>query len=92
MTIFFCNKGTSDEKLKRYRDFERYEPSPETQAVINAKYKAMEVVELLLNLEFNTRLEVILIYVFINKLGDNVINKIIRIFVICNIPFALKLS
>ena len=44
--------------LKRYRQYERFEASPETQAVVDVKHRAMEVVELLLNLELNTRLEV----------------------------------
>ena len=47
----------------------------------------MEVVELLLNLEFNTRLEVILICVFIIKL--DVINKIIRL---CDLQYLSTLS
>ena len=36
----------------------------------------MEVVELLLNLEFNTRLEVILICVLSSNLNDHVMDKI----------------
>ena len=50
--------GASDEVVKSYRTTWRFDPSPETQAVVDAKFQAMETVDLLLNMEFNTRLEV----------------------------------
>ncbi|CAH1798712.1 unnamed protein product [Owenia fusiformis] len=53
-------KGFSKESQKMvtmYRNKERFEKSPETKAVVDAKYQAMEVLDLLLSLQFNTRLE-----------------------------------
>lgn len=44
--------------ITKYRAEGRFEPNWENQAIVDAKYKAMEVIELLLNLEFNNRLEV----------------------------------
>ena len=44
--------------ISEYRAKGRFEPNRENQAIVDAKYKAMQVVDLLLNLEFNSRLEV----------------------------------
>ena len=44
--------------IREYRAKGRFEPNRENQAIVDAKYKAMQVVDLLLNLEFNSRLEV----------------------------------
>ena len=60
---FFISPGASDEVVKSYRTTWRFEPSPEAQAVVNAKFQAMETVDLLLNMEFNTRLEVSILHV-----------------------------
>ncbi|ELT91343.1 hypothetical protein CAPTEDRAFT_201920 [Capitella teleta] len=43
--------------VNMYRLKQRYEPSAETKAIVNAKYQAMSVLDLLLTFQFNTRLE-----------------------------------
>ncbi len=42
----------------RYRMYERFEPSVETEVLVNAKYKALLFVELMIKIQSNTRLEV----------------------------------
>ncbi|XP_070538210.1 inositol 1,4,5-trisphosphate-gated calcium channel ITPR3-like [Ptychodera flava] len=46
-----------DDALTYYREKQRFEQSPETKAVVDAKLMAMEVVDLFFNSSFNTRLE-----------------------------------
>ncbi|CAC5372100.1 unnamed protein product [Mytilus coruscus] len=46
-----------DEVLKNFRQHERYHPSQETQAVVDAKCQALEVLDLFFNFIFNVRLE-----------------------------------
>ncbi|CAH1798283.1 unnamed protein product [Owenia fusiformis] len=53
-------KGYSKEAqmvVARYRDKERYDMAPETSAIVDAKYQAMQVLDLLMTYQFNTRLE-----------------------------------
>nr|XP_006825393.1 PREDICTED: inositol 1,4,5-trisphosphate receptor type 1-like [Saccoglossus kowalevskii] len=45
------------EVLQHYRSKLRFEQSPEAKAVVDAKYMAMEVVDLFLNFRFNERLD-----------------------------------
>ncbi|KAI0213921.1 Inositol 1,4,5-trisphosphate receptor type 3, partial [Lamellibrachia satsuma] len=40
-----------------YRAEARFQQSPETKAIVDAKYQAMRVMDLFLNFQFNTRLE-----------------------------------
>ncbi|KAK2148285.1 hypothetical protein LSH36_505g01003 [Paralvinella palmiformis] len=62
-----------DDVLKRYRETTRYQENPETQAIVDAKYQAMEVVDLFFNYRFNIRLELLLylcdIYFSLNQLA-----------------------
>ena len=44
--------------LDAYRNKTRYLESPETKAICDAKYQAMEVLDLFFNMRFNVRLEV----------------------------------
>ncbi len=46
------------EVLESYRTKTRYLESPETKAICDAKYQAMEVLDLFFNMRFNVRLEV----------------------------------
>ncbi|KAK2143235.1 hypothetical protein LSH36_861g02042 [Paralvinella palmiformis] len=46
-----------DDVLKHYRETTRYQEHPETQAIVDAKYQAMEVLDLFFNYRFNIRLE-----------------------------------
>ncbi|CAG2225799.1 unnamed protein product [Mytilus edulis] len=46
-----------EEVLKNFRQHERYHPSQETQAVVDAKCQALEVLDLFFNFIFNVRLE-----------------------------------
>ncbi|XP_074663089.1 inositol 1,4,5-trisphosphate-gated calcium channel ITPR3-like [Tubulanus polymorphus] len=47
----------SQKLIQRYRSGERYERAAETAAIVNAKCRAMEVLDLLLTYQSNTRLE-----------------------------------
>ena len=49
---------TKTEVLEQYRRVDRFLAGLETKAVVDAKYRAMEVVGLLLNMQNNVMLEV----------------------------------
>lgn len=53
-------KGYSKDALKlvqQYQSVDRFEKSPETEAIVNAKYQALEVLDLLLTYQRNSRLQ-----------------------------------
>lgn len=62
---FQLDKGRETKELRdkrkllvKYQAGERFVPSPETRAIVDAKYAALEVVNLLLTFESNARLSV----------------------------------
>ncbi|EDV25315.1 uncharacterized protein TRIADDRAFT_55241 [Trichoplax adhaerens] len=56
------NSDETEQLLRQYREVDRFKESAETKAVVDAKYQAMEAVDLLFNFRFNKRLEL-----FINE-------------------------
>ncbi|CAL1535477.1 unnamed protein product [Lymnaea stagnalis] len=54
------DKGYSKDAMKQVLQFQhadRYEKAPETIAIVNAKYQALEVLDLLLTYQRNSRLQ-----------------------------------
>ncbi|XP_064638655.1 inositol 1,4,5-trisphosphate receptor type 3-like isoform X2 [Lineus longissimus] len=51
------NQQDFNKVTEHYRNVGRYQESPETKAVVDAKHQAMEVLDLFFNFRFNTRLE-----------------------------------